>query len=119
MARGKMVIFWCHTFVIMLFVIIVVRKLFCVIDQHVNMKTNLCISNMHRQKRIGLFHDETLNLRLFNSTCSSAADARGPKQRVVAFSLYGNFSRQDIYNKYILPLKEIIDLVAKIYPGNT
>ena len=55
----------------------------------------------------------------FNSTCSSAADKRGPNQRVITYSLYGNFSREDVFNKYVSPLKRTISLIPLIYPGTT
>ena len=55
----------------------------------------------------------------FKSTCSSAADKRGPNQRVITYSLYGNFSREDVFNKYVSPLKRTISLIPLIYPGTT
>ena len=55
----------------------------------------------------------------FKSTCSSAADKRGPNQRVIAYSLYGNFSREDVFDKYVSPVKRTISLIPLIYPGTT
>lgn len=55
----------------------------------------------------------------FNSTCSRAADERGPNQRVIAYSLYGDFSREDVFHKYLSPLKRTISLIPLIYPGIT
>jgi hypothetical protein len=55
---------------------------------------------------------------LYNSTCSLASDKRGPHQRVIAYSLYGNFSLADVSNKYFEPLKNTISLIPRIYPGN-
>ena len=55
----------------------------------------------------------------FKSTCSRAADKRGPNQRVIAYSLYGNLSKEDVFNKYVSPLKRTINLIPLIYPGTT
>ena len=55
----------------------------------------------------------------YNSTCSRAADKRGPNQRVIAYSLYGNFSREDVFDKYVSPVKRTISLIPLIYPGTT
>nr|CAH0101595.1 unnamed protein product [Daphnia galeata] len=55
----------------------------------------------------------------FKSTCSSTVDKRGPNQRVIAYSLYGNFSREDVFDKYVSPLKRTISLIPLIYPGWT
>ena len=52
------------------------------------------------------------------STCSCQSDKRGLHQNVVAFSLYGDLMNGDIYNRYILPLREAIESIAKYYPGN-
>jgi hypothetical protein len=53
----------------------------------------------------------------YNSTCSSSADKRGPHQRVIAYSLYGDLSREDVFHKYLSPLKRTISLIPLIYPG--
>jgi hypothetical protein len=56
--------------------------------------------------------------QLFNSTCSHAADRRGPHQKVISYSLYGDFSRVEVAQKYLFPLINTISLIPYIYPGN-
>jgi hypothetical protein len=53
----------------------------------------------------------------FKSTCSYAADRRGPNQKIISYSLYGNFSGHDHIRKYVLPLKETLNSIPLIYPG--
>lgn len=53
----------------------------------------------------------------FISTCSHAADTRGPHQQVISYSLYGNLLRVDIAQKYLIPLMKTVGEVPEIYPG--
>jgi hypothetical protein len=55
----------------------------------------------------------------FNSTCSLAADRRGPKQKIISYSLFGNLSKTDIAQTYLYPLRNTIRLIPRIYPGKT
>ncbi|XP_046452667.1 uncharacterized protein LOC124200464 [Daphnia pulex] len=53
----------------------------------------------------------------YNSTCSRAADKRGDNQKIISFSLYGNFTNENMFYTYLQPLKDTINLIAQIYPG--
>ena len=53
----------------------------------------------------------------FNSTCSSKADQRGFHQNVIAYSLYGNFSDPNLFNRYVDPIETILTNISKSYPG--
>lgn len=54
------------------------------------------------------------------SYCSRKADRRGPKQNVISYSLYGNFSDPSHYNRYAAPLiNYILSNVTQVYPGMT
>lgn len=53
----------------------------------------------------------------FQSTCSCTADLRGPHQRVIGYSIYGNLSHPDIFRKYLAPFKETLKIIPAIYPG--
>ncbi|KZS08982.1 Uncharacterized protein APZ42_026988 [Daphnia magna] len=59
---------------------------------------------------------ELVDVTLYNCTCGSAAARRGPHQKVIGFSIYGDLSRVDIVQKYLLPLKETIKTIPSIYP---
>lgn len=52
-----------------------------------------------------------------NSLCSSDADRRGPHQKVISYSIYGDFSRPDVANKYLKPFRNTINEIPVIYPG--
>ncbi len=51
------------------------------------------------------------------STCSCRADRRGLRQRVMAFSLYGNLSDPEMRSRYVDPLMITINRVRQVYPG--
>jgi hypothetical protein len=53
----------------------------------------------------------------FQSTCSLAADRRGPHQKIISYSLYGNFLREDHIRKYIVPFGDTLKSIPLIYPG--
>ena len=61
-----------------------------------------------------LTDDET-----FVSTCSCKADNRGLHQNVIAFSLYGDFSDPNIFNRYVDPIKATLANISQVYPGNS
>lgn len=52
------------------------------------------------------------------STCSLTADRRGPHQKVIAYSIYGDFSQKEVVNRYLKPLRETIKTIPSIYPGS-
>lgn len=54
----------------------------------------------------------------FKSTCSSAADGRGPHQNVIGYSIYGgNFSEPKFYRKYLKPFTDTLRTIPIRYPG--
>lgn len=70
---------------------------------------------IRQSNRLLLDHDYSYN---YSTYCSSAADRRGPHQKVISYSLYGDFSKADAFDKYLSPLKRTINLIPSIYPGN-
>jgi hypothetical protein len=54
----------------------------------------------------------------FKSTCSAAADRRGPHQNVIGYSMYGsNFSDPTFYNSYLKWFGETLRTIPIKYPG--
>ncbi len=54
----------------------------------------------------------------FKSTCSAAADRRGPHQNVIGYSIYGkNFSEPKFFHKYLKPFTDILKTIPIRYPG--
>lgn len=53
----------------------------------------------------------------YNSLCSFYADRRGPHQKVISYSIYGDFSLTDVVNKYLKPFGNTINEIPVIYPG--
>jgi hypothetical protein len=54
----------------------------------------------------------------FKSTCSAAADRRGPHQNVISYSIYGvNFYEPNFYRKYLKPFTETLRTIPIRYPG--
>ncbi|KAK4007232.1 hypothetical protein OUZ56_012392 [Daphnia magna] len=53
----------------------------------------------------------------YQSTCSHAADIRGPHQRIIGYSIYGDLSQTDIVQKYLIPFKETLKIIPVKYPG--
>ncbi|EFX64306.1 hypothetical protein DAPPUDRAFT_305121 [Daphnia pulex] len=54
----------------------------------------------------------------FKSTCSLAADGRGPHQNVIGYSIYGgNFSEPKFYRKYLKPFTDTLRTIPIRYPG--
>lgn len=55
---------------------------------------------------------------LGQSTCSCQADRRGFGQKVVSYSLYGDYATdQDSYDRYLLPMKNVAEVIHQSYPG--
>jgi hypothetical protein len=54
----------------------------------------------------------------FKSSCSAAADRRGPHQNVIGYSIYGgNFSEPKFYRKYLKPFTDTLRTIPIRYPG--
>ncbi|CAL4092469.1 unnamed protein product, partial [Meganyctiphanes norvegica] len=51
------------------------------------------------------------------STCSNTATLRGPKQKVVSYTYYGDISNPGINNRYFSEIKNRAEEVARLYPG--
>ena len=71
-------------------------------------------------------HQSNLNLQRksaeeqnnkFVSYCSYEADRRGLNQNVISFSLYGNFSNERHFTRYVDPIKIILSNISQVYPG--
>jgi hypothetical protein len=55
----------------------------------------------------------------FKSSCSAAADRRGPHQNVIGYSIYGsNFSEPKFYRKYLKPFTDTLRTIPIRYPGS-
>jgi len=52
-----------------------------------------------------------------SSTCSKRGDRRGPHQRVISYSIYGNFSDSQFFNRYLKTLSQTVNQIPTIYPG--
>lgn len=39
-------------------------------------------------------------------------------QKVIAYSIYGDFSQKEVVNRYLKPLRETIKTIPSIYPGS-
>jgi hypothetical protein len=46
-----------------------------------------------------------------------AADLRGPHQKVIGYSIYGDFSQTATADRYLTPLAETLKDIALAYPG--
>jgi hypothetical protein len=58
-------------------------------------------------------------LSTFKSSCSAAADRRGPHQNVIGYSIYGgNFSEPYFYRKYLKPFTDTLRTIPIRYPGS-
>lgn len=68
----------------------------------------------HRQIRQPISVDR---IRYFNSFCNLNADKRGYHQRIISYSIYGDFSRTEVAKRYLIPLKETIRKINRAYPG--
>lgn len=53
----------------------------------------------------------------FRSTCGDEADARGPNQSVIAFSLFGELTDVTLFSRYVLPLRALVANISRAYPG--
>jgi hypothetical protein len=52
------------------------------------------------------------------STCSAAADRRGPHQNVIGYSIYGkNFSEPKFFRKYLKSFTDTLKTIPIRYPG--
>lgn len=57
-------------------------------------------------------------IRTFNSTCSAEADSRGPGQKVIAYSIYGDFSDSSTARRYLSPLEKTVNqVIPAFFPG--
>ena len=50
------------------------------------------------------------------STCGCRADRRGYHQKVIGFSIYGNFSLREVFMRYVKAMERISDQVRLAYP---
>jgi hypothetical protein len=56
--------------------------------------------------------------RFFNSTCSWDADQRGHHQKVIAYTIFGNFSRDVVTHKYLHRyFTQTVKEIPSIFPG--
>ena len=58
-----------------------------------------------------------LSVPSFNSTCSLEADRRGPNQKVIGYSLFGNLSNPHIFRQYLKPFVKTLKEIPLRYPG--
>ena len=70
--------------------------------------------NQHQSSTSCLVAEKRQN---FSSLCSCESDNRGFNQNVIAFSLYGNFSDPRHYERYVNPMKSILETINQVYPG--
>ena len=52
-----------------------------------------------------------------HSTCNEHADQRGPHQKVIAYSVYGDLTQPHVNRRYLKPLLETTKRIVHIYPG--
>lgn len=52
-----------------------------------------------------------------SSTCNEGADLRGPHQKVIAYSVYGNLTQPDVNRRYLKPLVKTAKTILRVYPG--
>ena len=65
-----------------------------------------------------IFAEEDSNAKESTSTCSHQSIARGPHQKVVAFSFYGNPNSTQVQERrYFKGIKANLNLIPKYYPG--
>jgi hypothetical protein len=57
------------------------------------------------------------NIRSFNSVCSPDADRRGAHQKVISYSLYGNYSKPGFAGKYLKFFRQTLSKIPVAYPG--
>ena len=50
------------------------------------------------------------------STCGCRGDSRGSHQKVVSFSLYGNFSNKETHERYVKAMESVAGQVHSAYP---
>jgi hypothetical protein len=53
----------------------------------------------------------------FNTTCSLNADRRGPNQRVIGYSIFGNLSHPNVFRQYLKPFVKTLKEIPFRYPG--
>jgi hypothetical protein len=119
-----MVRFYCfrfwgfHNLASSCLVTIVSLVLVFVLYQFVSMNECQIIYFKHQQGEKRSTFDQFQSVGRFNSTCSPTADLRGPHQKVIAYSIYGDFSRVNVVHQYLKPLKETLRRIPLIYPGS-
>jgi hypothetical protein len=52
-----------------------------------------------------------------HSTCNEHADQRGPHQKVIAYSVYGDLTQTHVNRRYLKPLLETTKRIVHIYSG--
>jgi hypothetical protein len=60
-----------------------------------------------------------LRVATFNSTCSLEADQRGPNQKVIGYSIFGNLSQPHIFLQYLKPFIKTLTEIPIRYPGKS
>ena len=74
-------------------------------------------NNTNAQQLLSCSEADDSRQNFSSSLCSCESDNRGFNQNVIAFSLYGNFSDPRHYERYVNPMKSILETINQVYPG--
>jgi len=76
------------------------------------------LSNYYQVSRVDNLGNEAIGIIKKQGTCSEKSDLRGPNQRIISYSVYGNLSDPYIIQRYLEPMIDNINNIRHLYPGD-
>jgi len=76
------------------------------------------LSNYYQVSSVDYLGNRSIKIISKKGMCSEKSDLRGPNQRIISYSVYGNLSDPHIVQRYLEPTIDNINNIHRLYPGD-